>query len=1168
MADTTPAAYQHEKLLVLVLGGPPGSGKSTFATELTQKGARPWVRVCQDIASKGKRGTREQCLRQMRAALASGSSVIVDRCNMNAEQRADFVELALRHSRSPAGAASRAGPGAGSSAGAGLGAGAGAGASAGWGVGTGAGSGAGMNAGAVAHAAGGTGAGTGADARAELVYYWCACVRACMQGPGAAGIVKRQQYMRELPSLTEGFSRVAICPSEADVEAALLLYSHLQPGATLPSGMYGSAAEEVSKAKGKAKKGAKPPPGTQAGLEGKRGAALTSDMEKGNITAGKAGSRKGLSEGAAAEAGRRGGAEAGVGGGGGEGGGRGGGGGVGGGGGGGEGGGRGGAGLGGGSGGGGGGGGRRSGRVSGHCGSYPGSEKKPRGDAGRRVSENAAAVRGPAQVDNVPSRRHCGTAGEAAPMTRSMHQPDTSLGSSEATGVALAFPSISTANFKFDLERATSVIAETAGEFLESDTCCTLGLQLVMVDVSPHSQVLASVQSKAATWRPDAAARFATHVGDITQLRSSGGPASCHVIANAANWRLKDGGGGVNAAIHRAAGPSLLRETKARAQTLAPGGALAVPLPATSPLAAREGVTHVIHVLGPNMNPLRPHCLDGDYERGVPLLRSAYRALFSAFASVAVDAAAAAAAATRGASAGPHEQARGVAGGCSGSASEQAFVNGGCDPLATSQPQVAPQKSGGLPAGAAVDRDAGGGAVGVWTSRGHGPKEGVTAGVNNAAATAAARSAGAGEAGAAGEALAAGGIGGERRGGGPVPAVAAPAHRDVPAGAGVFSVMMQAAAAAAAKRKERERAADGGEKGSPSPSHASKLAKRSSRQALPPSPSSPLAAGQAPTAPAAAAAAASPSASASAGRGVWSGAGGGDSGLRESLAVPEEEAAIATGGGGGGRGGGAGGRGRGAGRAGGGRGGSGGGGSGGGGREGAAGGWNAALVLVARHPESFCRCAQEGEQHQGQEQGQQQQQQEQEQEREQQTVLHFDDLAVVLLDKFPKAKHHELVLARVEGLDRLSQLRRAHLPLLRHMRHLGAARAATHARADPSLRFRLGFHSEPSMKQLHLHIISQDFGAPGLRKKQHWNSFTTPFFREIDGVIAEIDARGAASASEGRDAEQLLRQELRCHRCRSTHPNMPRLMHHIARCTAPLPGLSSEVLQAVSTEGP
>lgn len=58
-----------------------------------------------------------------------------------------------------------------------------------------------------------------------------------------------------------------------------------------------------------------------------------------------------------------------------------------------------------------------------------------------------------------------------------------------------------------------------------------------------------------------------------------------------------------------------------------------VPLPSTSPLYVTEGVTHVIHVLGPNMNPQRPNCLDGNYAEGCRILQKAYTSLFEGFIS-------------------------------------------------------------------------------------------------------------------------------------------------------------------------------------------------------------------------------------------------------------------------------------------------------------------------------------------------------------------------------------------------------------------------------------------------------------------------------------------------------------------------------------------------------
>lgn len=98
---------------------------------------------------------------------------------------------------------------------------------------------------------------------------------------------------------------------------------------------------------------------------------------------------------------------------------------------------------------------------------------------------------------------------------------------------------------------------------------------------------------------------------------------------------MKPGGGGVNAAIFQAAGAGLEQATQERAKTLSPGGAVAVPLPIASPLRRDEGVTHVIHVLGPNMNPQRPNCLAGDYKQGCQILRATYNKLFETFSLIA-----------------------------------------------------------------------------------------------------------------------------------------------------------------------------------------------------------------------------------------------------------------------------------------------------------------------------------------------------------------------------------------------------------------------------------------------------------------------------------------------------------------------------------------------------
>lgn len=88
------------------------------------------------------------------------------------------------------------------------------------------------------------------------------------------------------------------------------------------------------------------------------------------------------------------------------------------------------------------------------------------------------------------------------------------------------------------------------------------------------------------------------------------------------------------------------------------------------------------------------------------------------------------------------------------------------------------------------------------------------------------------------------------------------------------------------------------------------------------------------------------------------------------------------------------------------------------------------------------------------------------------------------------------------------------------------------------------------MRQLHLHVISQDFSSKHLKNKKHWNSFNTAFFRDSVDVLEEISNQSKATL---KDDDSLLSMELRCHRCRSAHPNIPRLKSHISSCRAPFP---------------
>lgn len=123
------------------------------------------------------------------------------------------------------------------------------------------------------------------------------------------------------------------------------------------------------------------------------------------------------------------------------------------------------------------------------------------------------------------------TVPESSNVTTNENQESQESGTRVLDGVpTLAFPSISTADFQFDIEKASEIIVETVEEFVNKIE----NGRLVLVDLSHGSKILSLVKSKAAIKNIDRT-KFFTFVGDITKLRSGGG-LHCNVIANAANW--------------------------------------------------------------------------------------------------------------------------------------------------------------------------------------------------------------------------------------------------------------------------------------------------------------------------------------------------------------------------------------------------------------------------------------------------------------------------------------------------------------------------------------------------------------------------------------------------------------------------------------------------------
>ncbi|KAM1687092.1 hypothetical protein FF2_034523 [Malus domestica] len=183
--DIDETAKEKQGKPVVILVGAPGSGKFTFC-EHVMRSTRPWVRVCQDTIKNGKAGKKGQCIESAMNALKDGKSVFIDRCNVEKEQRDDFVKL---------GGSSQ------------------------------------VDVHAVV-----------LDLPAKLCilrYVKRKGHEGKVEGGKAVAIVNRMLQKKELPKLSEGFAKITCCQSESDVQSSVDAYSGLGPLDTLPNGYFG-----------------------------------------------------------------------------------------------------------------------------------------------------------------------------------------------------------------------------------------------------------------------------------------------------------------------------------------------------------------------------------------------------------------------------------------------------------------------------------------------------------------------------------------------------------------------------------------------------------------------------------------------------------------------------------------------------------------------------------------------------------------------------------------------------------------------------------------------------------------------------------------------------------------------------------------------------------------
>lgn len=101
---------------------------------------------------------------------------------------------------------------------------------------------------------------------------------------------------------------------------------------------------------------------------------------------------------------------------------------------------------------------------------------------------------------------------------------------------------------------------------------------------------------------------------------------------------------------------------------------------------------------------------------------------------------------------------------------------------------------------------------------------------------------------------------------------------------------------------------------------------------------------------------------------------------------------------------------------------------------------------------------------------------------------------------------------------------------------------------DPSANFKMGFHAIPSLKQLHMHVISDDFNSEFLKSKKHWNSYTTEFFVSTEDFIKLLEQKGQIEFDKNK-YNALLKLPLKHWKTNETFSTIPKLKQYLASLT-------------------
>lgn len=145
----------------------------------------------------------------------------------------------------------------------------------------------------------------------------------------------------------------------------------------------------------------------------------------------------------------------------------------------------------------------------------------------------------------------------------------------------------------------------------------------------------------------------------------------------------------------------------------------------------------------------------------------------------------------------------------------------------------------------------------------------------------------------------------------------------------------------------------------------------------------------------------------------------------------------------------------------------------------------------------------------------------------------FDD-SMVIYDAFPKAKIHLLLIPK-KRIDKPTDLSLAHLDLIIKLKEQ-SKQIVKWFKETFRINCVVGVHAIPSCKQLHIHIISDDFNSKFMKHKRQWNSFNTEYLIKLDHLIEQINISGNVSIDE-KYYTSVINRNLQCPRCKYKHKN-------------------------------